>query len=435
MIARRFLAAIEPFGSAAFVRALTLCIIATGALTWSIERLVGWPGLIGIVAALIVLATLATLARRHALDWAGILPISLLAFVGWCAASVIWSDYQWATLSSALYQIAFGALGVFVALTRDMIQIVRAFGDVLRWVLGISIALEVISGIIVDSPIRLLGIHGDLTDGGPIQGLGGDSAHLGILALVGGVTFCVELLMRSVALPLSVASIAGSVVIILLTQSTVVLAAGLAVVLAALVLTAIRHVPDIVKVPLTWAIVVLGVVGAGFAALFRSAILDAFASSGQVVNRRGLWEGVIQYTIGQGAVAGSGWIGRWRTELEPFSFFFQVRGNLYASAFNAFLDVFFQVGLVGLAIFVVLLGLVLARSWMLAVRQRSVVYLWPALVVVGLIATSLTESAVLAEFSWLALVICVVKSADKLSWRRAFESIRPRTTGPELPRA
>jgi hypothetical protein len=54
-----------------------------------------------------------------------------------------------------------------------------------------------------------------------------------------------------------------------------------------------------------------------------------------------------------------------------------------------------------------------------------VVYLWPALTLVALIGTAFTESALLIDFCWLTLVICVVKSANKLSWRTAFERLRP----------
>jgi hypothetical protein len=415
------------------VQAITTVSIGTAALSFTLQQLIGWPGLLGILTALVVLAGTALFARRQQVDWDGILPISLLAFVGWSTVSVLWSYYQWATLSSVLYQLAFAGLGVFVALTRDMIQIVRAFGDVLRWVLGGSLVVEVLSGVMLDTPIRLLNVRGDILDGGPIQGLAGDSARLGILCLIAGITFCVELLTRSVPLPVSIVSITASVVILLLTQSNVVMAAGFAVVVAALVLTAVRHAPDVVKLPLTWALIALGTIGAGFAVLFRGRILDTFATSDQIANRRSLWELVFQYGAAEHGLAGWGWIGHWRLELVPYSNFYSVRGNDFASAFNAYLDVFFQLGMVGVVAFVVLLCLVLARSWLLAVRQRTVVYLWSALVVVGLIATSITESAVLVEFSWMTLVICVVKCADKLSWRRAFERMRPRVTGPDLP--
>ncbi|MFT4122892.1 MAG: exopolysaccharide production protein [Microbacteriaceae bacterium] len=426
---------LEALGTAPVVRALTVAGLGAGALAFPLQAMFGWPGLIAVLAGLVVLCLASLVGRRHQLGWDGILPLSLLGFVGWCAVSTAWSEYPSATVTSWLYQLAFGTMGVYIALTRDTIQIVRALGDVLRWVLGASLAIEVLSGILFDAPFRPLNVRGALTEGGPIEGLGGDAAHLGIIALMAGIAFGVELLTRSVPLPLSVTSLAGSVVMILLSQSTVVLAAGLVVIAAALALTALRHAPDVVKLPLTWVLIVVGILGTGVAVLLRARLLDAFATSGQVANRRALWQAVFQFGTSEHGLAGWGWIGRWRLELFPFRVFTRLSGDDFASAFNAYLDVFFQTGLVGLVLFLGLLGLVLARSWVLAVRQRSVVYLWPALTVVALIATSLTESALLTDFSWLLLVVCVVTCADRLSWRRAFQRLHPRTTGPDLPRA
>ncbi|MFC5858922.1 hypothetical protein [Agromyces flavus] len=56
---------------------------------------------------------------------------------------------------------------------RDTIQIVRAFGDVFRVLLAVSLALEVLSGVLLDLPIAFLGIQGDIASLGPIQGIFG----------------------------------------------------------------------------------------------------------------------------------------------------------------------------------------------------------------------------------------------------------------------
>jgi hypothetical protein len=422
--ARSRLARFEFLGSPRFITALSTVTVAVAASSYAIANVVGWPGLIGIVATLVVLAAASAFMRRHSLDWQGILPISLIAFLAWCALSVLWSDYQWATLSSLLYQLAFAILAVYIALTRDMIQIVRIFGNVMRVLLGASIVLETFSGIIIDTPLAFLGIHGKLADGGPIQGIAGDSARLGILGLIAGITFTVELLTRSVQRVTAIVSLIGAVAVILLTHSNVVMLIGVAVVLAGLVLTGVRHVRPEVRQPLSWSLLAAGVVAVSIVVVMRGSILGALARSDQVANRSSLWR-LVQDLTASNSLEGFGWIGHWRTELSPFFFFWQVRGSDYASAFNAFLDIWFQVGLVGLVIFCGLIGLALVRSWHLAVRQPSVVYLWPALILVALICTGFTESALIVDVCWLTLVICVVKSANKMSWRTAFERLRP----------
>ena len=89
---------------------------------------------------------------------------------------------------------------------------------------------------------------------------------------------------------------------------------------------------------------------------------------------------------------------------------------------NAHLDVWFQIGLVGLVAFVGLVGFAFIRSWLLASRQRSFVYARPALVHLVLLTTALAESSLLVEFGWLTFVVCSVKASRKLSWRKAFEA-------------
>jgi hypothetical protein len=79
---------------------------------------------------------------------------------------------------------------------------------------------------------------------------------------------------------------------------------------------------------------------------------------------------------------------------------------------------------VGLAIFVGFLGLTFVRSWLLASRRRSIVFAWPALVLVALILSGLAESIFLVEFGWFAVVVCSVKAARELSWRIAFDLAR-----------
>ncbi len=85
----------------------------------------------------------------------------------------------------------------------------------------------------------------------------------------------------------------------------------------------------------------------------------------------------------------------------------------------------FQLGIVGLVLFVGMLGLAFVRSWLLAGRRRSIIYAWPALVLVALILISLAESSILVDFGWLTFVICCVKASQELSWRNALSQPGP----------
>jgi O-antigen ligase len=113
-------------------------------------------------------------------------------------------------------------------------------------------------------------------------------------------------------------------------------------------------------------------------------------------------------------------VGRWRPELLPFSGITTDADRPAQSASNAYLDIWFQLGFAGLAIFIGMLALAFVRSWLLAGRRRSIVYAWPAAVLVALLVFSLAESSILSEFGWLAFVICCLKASQELSWRRAL---------------
>ena len=145
----------------------------------------GWAGFIAILGGLFVLAIISLAAQWRMIGWNGLLPISLMGFVGWAGVSIFWSQYHWATLGGLAYLGVFAVLGIYVALARDTIQVVRAFGDVLRFALALSLAVEVFSGILIDTPIRFLGITGRIAELGPITGLMNTTDQLGIVSVVG----------------------------------------------------------------------------------------------------------------------------------------------------------------------------------------------------------------------------------------------------------
>ena len=121
-----------------FSATLTHLIIGFGFATHLVRSLIGWPGLLSALVCLVVLATASMIARRHSIEWHGLLPLSILVFLVWCALSVLWSGYALHTVGGVAYQLAFAFLAIYVALVRDTIQIVRATGDVLRLLLGLG---------------------------------------------------------------------------------------------------------------------------------------------------------------------------------------------------------------------------------------------------------------------------------------------------------
>jgi hypothetical protein len=360
------------------------------------------------------------MARRAELD-RELPPLSLLVFLGWAAISVLWSEYQWVTLGGVAYLVGYAFVGVFIAYTRDTIQIVRSWGDVLRVVLCASLAIEIFSGILIDAPIPFLSVQGNIAALGPISGVLQTRNQLGLLALVGAVSFATELRTRSVRPLVGVLSLIGAAACIGLTRSAIVIGTAGVVLVAAAVLYGIRRVrPDRRQ---TWQFVILGVAVAVIIVgwIFRSPIVKAFNAEGALDYRLHLWQKIVALLPGN-TIEGWGWTGRWHPDVAPY-LALTVDGNRPASsALNAFLDVWFQLGIIGLVIFVGMLGLAFTRSWLLAGRRRSVIYAWPALVLIALLLVSLAESSILVEFGWLTFVVCCVTASRELSWRSALRT-------------
>ena len=408
-------------GSPRFSSALTQAIIGALVASLLLRELIGWAGWLAILAGLVVLASLSLLAQREEIEWHGLLPISLLIFVGWATISVFWSEYKWATAGSAIYLLSVTMLGIYIALIRDTIQIARAFGNVLRAALLLSMVLEIFSGVLIDSPIRFLAISGNLSVLGPIQGIFGTRNQLGIVTLVAIVTFGTELRTRSVPRNFAIGSLVLAGLTLLFARSPITFGTFVVVMLATLALSGLRRASSERK--RIWQFVLLGstiTVGA-IAWAVRTPIIDALSASNELNQRLAVWR-PIRLLIPVHELEGWGWAGHWWEGIPPFTY---IRDGLQTSALNAYLDVWFQVGLIGLFAFVFMVGLAFIRSWLLASRQRSFVYAWPALVLVVLLVTGLAESSLLVEFGWLTFVVCSVKASRELSWRKAFAATRP----------
>lgn len=402
-----------------FAASLTLVAMGLGFSTHLVRSLMGWPGMLAVLVSLIVLAAGSLIARRAGIEWHGLLPISILAFVGWTALSTTWSGYPMTSAAGVAYQLGFAFLALYVSLVRDTIQIVRAVGDILRVLLSLSLALEVLSGLLLDLPIDFLGIDGNIATLGPIEGIFGSRNTLALVALIAAVTFVVELLARSVRRGVGVASLWLAGISLVLTRSPVITVTALVVAVAALALWGIRRTPAEGRWMLQLGLLGATIVAAVGAWIARARIIEALNAGSEFEVRYTLWREMWRL-VALHPLEGWGWAGFWPARVTPYGWLDFVTRQDHDSGLNAFLDVYFQAGLVGFLAFVVLIGLAFVRSWLLASNKHPVLFVWPALTLVILLAISAAESTVLVEFGWMLLIICSVKAAQGLSWRRAL---------------
>ncbi len=415
-------------GSARLAHALATVGIALGAAAFFLQRTLGWPGFLAAIVVALALMLLSFLARQEEVRWRALLPISLLVFLVWATVSLIWSSYQWTTVAGLIYLLAFTLIGLFVAISRDTIQIVRAFGDVLRVVLALSLGVEIFSGILIDMPLPFLGVHGNLGTLGPISGIEESRDQLGLVAIIGAISFATEHRTRSVPRLTSVLSLVLAGLCIVLTQSPVIAFGTVVVGIAAALIYLVRRVRADRRQVSQFIILALAVVGATVLFIARSPVIALFNASGTLDYRIDLWRQVISFAS-TNWLQGWGWLGPWRVDIFPFSYLSTSPERPADSALNAFLDVWLQLGFIGVVIFVGMVGLAFTRSWLLAGARRSVVFAWPAAALVALIIVSLAESSILSDFGWMTFVICCTKASQELSWRNALRA-PPKT---ELP--
>ncbi|MFN4000510.1 O-antigen ligase family protein [Microcella sp.] len=407
-------------GSARVTQALTEAIIGVALVTHAVRSLVGWPGAIAIIAVLVVLAAVSLASQPERTEWRGVLPLSLIALFSLLSVSIIWSQYTWATVGGIAYAFAFGFLGVYIALVRDLIQLVRAVGNALRVILTASFALEILSGVILDTPFAWIGISGDLALGGPVQGLAGTRNALAFLGALAVLSFWIEFRTRSVSRGLTAYSLALAGATIVLARSPVSLLVLLAVLLTGLALVVIRRQQPLARRATQSALLVAAVAFALIAWVFRGALVGVVDAAADVAVRTSVW-GSVRALIDQQPVLGWGWVGPWPTEVYPFSSVRSSSGLQPDSALNAYGDIWLQLGLAGLIVLVTALGLAFVRAWLVASDRRSTVYVWPALTLVLLATTSMTESYLLFEGGLLLFVTSAFAAARNRSWRRRLD--------------
>lgn len=405
------------FSHARFARAMSILVIATALGTHLLRSLTGTAGLTAIVSTELVLCALMLIARRRVVRWNAFFPISLAVFLAWCAISYFWSYYPKASAVGIASQLSFAVLALAVSSTRDTIQLIRAIGDVLRVFLATSLALEIFAGVLIDGPIDFLGIKGNLVNGEGIQGVFGSRNAFMLISLIALVTFLVEWRTKSVTRQVAGWSVLGAALCVVLAASPVGYVTAVAIAVITVLLFVLRGMEPAVRRGTEIAAATAAGLGLIVAWALRGSILEALSASPVLQYRLSLWSEELRLATMK-PLEGWGWVGLWPRKTQPFTVMNSGSGDIHNSGLNIYLDAWLQVGIVGLALLLILLGFAYARSWSLATSKKSEIYLWSPVVLSILVVSGLAESTALTEWGWLILVLIVARSSTELSWRR-----------------
>ena len=404
-----------------------------------------WYGY-GVIVAIVVAGSGVLLLRNRArFRWSG-LPYPLIGFLLFSGLSIAWSFYPLYATLGVFVQWITAASAISIAITLSWAELLTALGWALRAILGLSYVFEFIVSAIIRHPIypvwltdhpahpaQLLYWSRDLLFSlGKIQGIVGNSSLLAMVAILAAIVFAIQLASRSVGRFWGWFWMIVAISTIAITRSaTIVIALALVTaVTIAVILVRRARTPRgraVVYSGIGMSVLIVAVVGF----VLRDPILHVLGKTDTLTGRLGIWKAVIGL-IDERPGFGWGWLGYWVPWIAPFKGLARAGGVEVMHAHNAWLDVWLQVGLIGLVIFVALVLSTLVRSWTVAtdrivtapdsVGQFSWVAVLPLLMLTAQLVQSIAESRMLIEGGWMLLIIWAVKT--KLSAPSA--SVSPR---------
>lgn len=392
------------------------------------RNLLSWWGWGAICLILLVLAIVELIHSRVDLRR---MPFALIGFLLLTVVSIFWSDYPGPTLVgwAATFSVTFFA--IFLATVLDLETMLRALGVALRWVLGLSLVFEFVVAAFIRHPVLPFFVDYSKLDkipsafywsrdllfhGGQIQGIQGNSNLLALTALLALIVFAVQWVSGTASkVWLSFWGVVAIASLALTRSSTVLIAFG-AVVLVGVFLGLVRATTGARRgvVYAGGVVVALGIAALGVFA--NGVVLQLLHKNPELTNRTVIWGKVLELA-NQRPAAGWGWVGWWAPWAEPFKHLAVINGVTYLQAHDAWIDIYFQLGVIGLIVFGLLVFTTLGRSWLMAIeagpRRARLVELFPLLVMVALIVHSIAESRLLVEILFALLVISAIRTAQR----------------------
>ncbi|MDQ1173125.1 exopolysaccharide production protein ExoQ [Microbacterium testaceum] len=374
-----------------------------------------------VVSAVVWLVTRPPFAVRR-------LPWLAFGYVAWAIASLAWSAWPAASALTLLLLVITTFQGLFVGAMLTWRDVVRAVASAAKWIVGLSLLFEVAVSLIVRGPLlpgfvvpseRMDPIvywsRDNLFDGGRIQGVFGNANLLAAVMLVAIIVFAVRIAAGAPRRALLWVWIAIAAFLFVRAGSATafIAAAFVALVLGTvLVMRTARRPGERTRWYLLYAAVGLG----GGAVLWfgRDALFGVMGRGADLTGREGIWADVIA-RASQHPFIGWGFSTPWIATEPLFDGWIVDHGQTVVQAHSMWLDVFLQLGGIGVA----LLGLVYLayvwRSWFFAVdrprwdlrddRPHSPLTLLPTLIGALLVVQGLTESGPLLLWGWMFVVL------------------------------
>lgn len=360
------------------------------------------------------------------------LPWTALGYAGLALISTLWSRWPAATLLTWSLLAAITVTALLVATMLTWQEIARALSTALKLILGLSLAIELWVALVLRHPLlpnfvdlpegkidpHLYWVRGNLLDDGRIQGVVGNAHTLAMMCLFALIVFCV-LYATQVRRKTMLIFWAAVAVVLLLKAGSATVYLSVAVVVAVLAAALIARAVSPRrrgKLYLVFAVVAVG--GVVTAVLLRDQLLSLLGKGSDLTGRIEIWRAVWERAI-ERPIFGNGFSSPWVPWDPAFDGWIMNHGLSVFHAHDMWLDVFLQLGAVGLAVMAIAWLALGWRAWFFAVdrprwdlsadRPYSPLSLLPVLLVAVLLVEGLAESAPIMLWGWLLLILLSFK--------------------------
>ncbi|MDT3330563.1 O-antigen ligase family protein [Microbacterium sp. KSW-18] len=391
---------------------------------------VGVAAAIG-VASFLVSVTL-WLTTRPRVQWPR-LPWYALTYLLWAVASTIWTHWINATLLTVALLIVTTVGALFVGAVLTWREIVRALTSALKWILSLSILFELWVSLVWDGPILpqfvrpegqvadpiVLWSRDNLFDGGRIQGIFGNSNALAYVALLGIVVFAIRIASQAPRRPVLVLwTLLAAFLFVRAGSATATLSAVAVVVvlITVLVMRTTTRAGERTRYYVLYGVVAVGGLVAAWA--LRDRVFTALGRSSDLTGRESIWQKVLERAV-EHPMIGWGFSTPWIPTDPAFDGWIIDHGQTVMQAHNMWVDVFLQLGVVGIVLIAAAYVAFIWRSWFFAVdrprwdlvadRPYTAVTLLPTLTGAILLVQGLAESTPLLNWGWFLLILFAFK--------------------------
>jgi exopolysaccharide production protein ExoQ len=383
-------------------------------------------------AIVVVFVTLAIIELRRSRVDVSRLPILLYATLALMALSIAWSAYRAESVLGVVATLATTIYAVFLATCFTWPELLDSLARALRFVLALSLLFEFVVAVFVRGPVLPLWVdysHLDripqafywsrdlLFEGGRIQGIVGNANLLAMAALLSLIAEVARWVAGRGNRLSTIIWVAVALGVLVLTRSSTVIIASFAVAIVVLFAWFARRGSGRRRIATAIGLLAFTALATVGAVILRGPLLQLLGRSEDLTNRLDIWATVANLAA-ERPVAGWGWISYWAPWVEPFKDLIVINGVTYPQAHNAWLDVYLQLGIIGLIVVGLFVLTTIVRTWSFALDGPRESALLPTALLVAILVQGLAESRLLIEIGWALLIIVSITTAANRWTRR-----------------